>query len=132
MSDQATVAERKYFTTLHEATSLPNLIEIQQRSYDWFFRDGLKELFAEISPVRDFIGRDLELSFLDYYLDEPKFDEVTAKTKNVTYEAALRVQIRLVNKKTGEIKEQGKKKTSPKARLLMWRSGRDSNPRPPA
>ena len=106
MSDQATVAERKYFTTLHEATSLPNLIEIQQRSYDWFFRDGLKELFAEISPVRDFIGRDLELSFLDYYLDEPKFDEVTAKTKNVTYEAALRVQVRLVNKKTGEIKEQ--------------------------
>ncbi|MBI5466847.1 MAG: DNA-directed RNA polymerase subunit beta, partial [Candidatus Kerfeldbacteria bacterium] len=60
----------------------------------------------EISPVKDFIGRDLELSFLDYYLDEPKFDEVTAKAKNVTFEAALRVQVRLVNKKTGEIKEQ--------------------------
>lgn len=106
MSDQTLMAERKCFTTLHEATPLPNLIEIQQRSYDWFFRDGLKELFAEISPVRDFIGRDLELSFLDYYLDEPKFDEVAAKAKNVTYEAALRVQVRLVNKKTGEIKEQ--------------------------
>ncbi len=107
MSDQKVLqAERKYFTKLHEATPLPNLIEIQQRSYDWFFRDGLKELFAEISPVRDFIGRDLELSFLDYYLDEPKFDEVAAKAKNVTYEAALRVQVRLVNKKTGEIKEQ--------------------------
>ncbi len=100
------LAKRKFFTNLHEATPLPNLIEIQQRSYDWFFREGLKELFQEISPVKDFIGRDLELSFLDYYLDEPKFDEVTAKAKNVTFEAALRVQVRLVNKKTGEIKEQ--------------------------
>ncbi len=102
----STAAPRKVFTTLHEATPLPDLIEIQKRSYDWFFRDGLKELFEEISPVRDFIGRDLELYFLDYYLDEPKFDEVTAKAKNITFEAALRVQIRLVNKKTGEIKEQ--------------------------
>ena len=100
------VTERQVFTKLHEAIPLPDLIEIQKRSYDWFFRDGLKELFEEISPVKDFIGRDLELYFLDYYLDEPKFDEVTAKSKNVTYEAALRVQVRLVNKKTGEIKEQ--------------------------
>jgi DNA-directed RNA polymerase subunit beta len=85
---------------------LPDLTEIQKRSYDWFFREGLKELFEEISPVKDFIGRDLELYFLDYYLDEPKFDEVTTKAKNLTYEAALRVGTRLVNKKTGEIKEQ--------------------------
>ncbi len=99
-------SERKYFTTLHESIPLPDLIEIQKRSYDWFFRDGLRELFEEISPIRDFIGRDLELYFGDYYLDEPKFDEVTAKAKNVTFEAALRVQTRLVNKKTGEIKEQ--------------------------
>ncbi|USN53485.1 MAG: DNA-directed RNA polymerase subunit beta [Candidatus Nomurabacteria bacterium] len=98
--------ERKFFTKLHEAIPLPDLIEIQKRSYEWFFRDGLKELFEEISPIRDFIGRDLELYFGDYYLDEPKFDEVAAKAKNVTYEAALRVQTRLVNKKTGEIKEQ--------------------------
>lgn len=100
------VRERRRFTNIRDAIDLPDLIEIQKRSYDWFFRDGLKELFEEISPVRDFIGRDLELSFLDYYLDEPKFDEVTAKSKNVTFEAALRVQVRLVNKKTGEIKEQ--------------------------
>ena len=107
MSNQATInTQRKFFTTIHEAIALPDLIEIQKRSYDWFFREGLKELFQEISPVKDFIGRDLELSFLDYYLDEPKFDEVAAKSKNVTYEAALRVQVRLVNKKTGEIKEQ--------------------------
>ncbi len=98
--------ERKYFTNLTDAIPLPDLIEIQKRSYDWFFRQGLRELFEEISPVKDFIGRDLELYFLGYYLDEPKFDEVTAKSKNVTYEAALRVSTRLVNKKTGEIKEQ--------------------------
>ncbi len=106
MSQPDTSPTRTVFTKLHEAIPLPNLIEIQQRSYDWFFREGLKELLEEISPVRDFIGRDLELYFLDYYLDEPKFDEVAAKAKNVTFEAALRVQIRLVNKKTGEIKEQ--------------------------
>ncbi|MFH0952111.1 MAG: DNA-directed RNA polymerase subunit beta [Patescibacteria group bacterium] len=105
-STPETTKERKFFTTLHEAIPLPDLIEIQKRSYEWFFRDGLRELFEEISPIRDFIGRDLELYFGDYYLDEPKFDEVTAKAKNVTFEAALRVQTRLVNKKTGEIKEQ--------------------------
>jgi len=98
--------ERKYFTSFTDAIALPDLIEIQKRSFDWFFREGLRELFEEISPVRDFIGRDLELYFLGYYLDEPKFDEVAAKSKNVTYEAALRVSTRLVNKKTGEIKEQ--------------------------
>ncbi|MFH1366806.1 MAG: DNA-directed RNA polymerase subunit beta [Patescibacteria group bacterium] len=97
---------RKFFTKLHEAIPLPDLIEAQKRSYDWFFREGLKELFEEISPIKDFIGRDLELYFSDYYLDEPKFDEIQAKEKNITYEAPLRVQTRLHNKKTGEIKEQ--------------------------
>ncbi|MBI3115617.1 MAG: DNA-directed RNA polymerase subunit beta [Candidatus Kerfeldbacteria bacterium] len=103
---KSVVAPQRYFSKLQEAIELPDLIEIQRRSNDWFFHDGLKELFDEISPVKDFIGRDLELYFLKYYLDEPKSDEVTAKNKNVTYEAALRVGTRLVNKKTGEIKEQ--------------------------
>ncbi|MFA5070388.1 MAG: DNA-directed RNA polymerase subunit beta [Patescibacteria group bacterium] len=97
---------RKIFTKLHEAITLPDLIEVQKRSYDWFFREGLKELFEEISPIKDFIGRDLELYFLDFYLDEPKFNEAQAKAKNVTFEAPLRVKTRLHNKKTGEIKEQ--------------------------
>ncbi|MFA6908382.1 MAG: DNA-directed RNA polymerase subunit beta [Patescibacteria group bacterium] len=100
------ITPRKYFTTLHEAVPLPNLIEVQRHSYDWFFREGLRELFEEISPTKDFIGRDLELYFLDYYLDEPRFDEQTARQKNVTYESPLRVETKLVNKKTGEIKEQ--------------------------
>ncbi|OGM00710.1 DNA-directed RNA polymerase subunit beta [Candidatus Uhrbacteria bacterium RIFOXYC2_FULL_47_19] len=85
---------------------LPDLIEIQKNSYGWLFNDGLRELFEEISPVRDFIGRDLELYFLDYYLDEPKFDEVTARAKNLTFEAPLRVRARLINKRTAETKEQ--------------------------
>ena len=97
---------RQSFTEMKDAIDLPDLIEIQQASYQWFFDDGLKELFDEISPIRDFIGRDLELYFLDYYLDEPKFDEVTARAKNTTYESALRAKARLVNKRTGEIKEQ--------------------------
>lgn len=97
---------RKFFTSIHEAIPLPDLIEVQRHSYDWFFREGLRELFDEVSPVKDFIGRDLELHLLDYYLDEPRFDEQVAKQKNLSYEAALRVQVKLINKKTNEIKEQ--------------------------
>ena len=98
--------ERKFFTKLHEATPMPDLIEIQKSSYEWFFNEGLKELIEEFNPIVDFIGRDLELSFGEYALDEPKFDETTAKEKNVTFEAALRVKAILHNKRSGEIKEQ--------------------------
>ncbi|OGL67308.1 DNA-directed RNA polymerase subunit beta [Candidatus Uhrbacteria bacterium RIFCSPHIGHO2_01_FULL_63_20] len=85
---------------------LPDLIEVQRRSYRWFFDTGIRELFAEISPIKDFIGRDLELFFDDYYLDEPKFDEKTSRLKNVTYEAPLRVKTRLLNKRNQTVKEQ--------------------------
>ncbi len=100
------MTERKLFTKLHDAIPLPDLIESQKNSYKWFLKEGLKELFEEISPIQDFIGRDLELYLEDYFLDEPKFDELTARAKNLTYEAAIRVKARLVNKRTGEIKEQ--------------------------
>lgn len=103
---QVKTSPRKYFTKLREAIPLTDLVEIQKKSYDWFFKEGLKELFDEISPITDFIGRDLQLSFGDYYLDEPKFDEVQAKDKNISYEAPLRVSVRLVNKRTNEVKEQ--------------------------
>ena len=106
MPQAKTSTTRKYFTNLREAIPLTDLIEIRNKSYDWFFKDGLKELFEEISPIKEFTGRDLELYFLDYYLDEPKFDEVTAKSKNITYEAPLRVNVRLANKRTNEVKEQ--------------------------
>lgn len=98
--------QRKYFSTNHEAIELPDLIEAQKASYDWFMNNGLQELFEEISPIEDFTGRDLELHFDKYYLDEPRFDEMAAKDKNLTYEAAIRVQTRLVNKRTNEVKEQ--------------------------
>ena len=90
----------------HASVSLPNLIEVQKNSYSWFLEEGLKELFDEISPIRDFTGRDIELYFGDYYLDEPKFDELTSKEKNITYEAPLRVKVRLINEKSGDVKEQ--------------------------
>lgn len=97
---------RKYFTQSMAAIPLLDLIEIQKESYAWFFKKGLKELFEEISPIRDFSGRDMELYFLDYRLDEPKFDEVYAKERNTTYEAPLRIKTKLVNRRTGASKEQ--------------------------
>ncbi len=98
--------ERKTFGAVSDAMELPDLIEVQRRSYRWFLEEGIKELFHEVSPVGDFIGRDLELSFEDYYLDEPKFDEKTSRAKNVTFEAPLRVKTRLVNKRNNINKEQ--------------------------
>ena len=93
--------KRKHFNESHKAMPLPDLIEIQKRSYDWFLKNGLVDLFDEISPIIDFTGRDLELYFEDYYLDEPKFNEAESKSKNVTYEAPLRVNVRLANKRDG-------------------------------
>ncbi len=84
---------------------LPNLIEIQTSSYDWFFKEGLRELLDEISPIEDFNADNYSLTLGDYYLDKPKIDEATARDKNLTYKAPLRVRATLLNKKTEEIKE---------------------------
>jgi DNA-directed RNA polymerase subunit beta len=75
--------ERKVFTDVVDAMELPDLIEVQRRSYQWFFDEGISELFQEVTPIKDFIGRDLELYFDGYYLDEPKFDEKTSKLNKV-------------------------------------------------
>jgi len=91
--------KRKFFTSSYRFP-LPDLIEVQKHSYDWFLREGLRELFTEVSPIIDISDKGLELFFDDYYLDEPKFDEVTSKEKNVTYEAPLRVKVTLKNTKT--------------------------------
>ncbi|NUM25962.1 MAG: DNA-directed RNA polymerase subunit beta [Candidatus Buchananbacteria bacterium] len=85
---------------------MPDLIEVQKDSYKWFLEHGLQELFEEISPIRDFIGRDFELSIGKYYLDDPKFDEVTSKAKNLSYEAPLRVMAKLSNNKADKVIEQ--------------------------
>ncbi len=92
--------DRMYFTDNREVMPFPNLVELQRTSYDWFFKDGIRELFEEISPITDFTGRDLELYLEDYFIDEPKFDEFTCKAKNITFEAPLRVKARIVNKRT--------------------------------
>lgn len=84
---------------------LPNLIEIQQRSYQWFLDQGLKEMFQDISPIEDFTGN-LVLEFIDYTLEEPKYSVDESKERDVTYAAPLRVKVRLINKETGEVKEQ--------------------------
>jgi len=97
---------RRILSPLRIGMDLPDLVEIQKRSYDWFLKQGIRELFEEISPVGDFIGRDLELHFGEYYFDEPKFDEAMSREKNLNFEAPLRVNARLMNKRTGETKEQ--------------------------
>jgi DNA-directed RNA polymerase subunit beta len=84
----------------------PNLAEIQINSYKWILADGLKELFAEVSPIKDYAGKDLELHFVDYNFDEPKYDEEYAKFKDLTFEASLRVKVKLINNKTKQEKEQ--------------------------
>ncbi len=101
----SSLSKRKFFKQI-SMVSLPNLIESQLDSYDWFLEKGLRELLDEVSPIDDFTEKDLALSFTDYYLDEPKYDEVTAKNKNISYEAPLRCKIQLTIKSTGEIKEQ--------------------------
>ncbi|MEK7114486.1 MAG: DNA-directed RNA polymerase subunit beta [Patescibacteria group bacterium] len=81
------------------------LAEGQIASWNWFVKAGLKELFEEISPIKDHSGESLEIYFSDYHFDEPKYDEETAQFKDLTYEAALRVKVKLVNlltKKTNE------------------------------
>ncbi len=97
---QTKINPRQYLAKTTVSTPLPDLIEIQKDSYCWFMDEGLADLFDEISPITDFIGRDLELYLEDYYLDEPKFNEAECKAKNITFEASLRVKARLVNKKT--------------------------------
>jgi DNA-directed RNA polymerase subunit beta len=86
---------------------LPYLLSLQKDSWQRFWERDLKELFQEISPIRDYTGKELELWFLDYKLDEPKYKtDLEAKQNNDSYEAALRVRTKLVNLKTKEIKEQ--------------------------
>ena len=97
---------RRYFTESKDAFQLPALIEIQLNSYQWFLNEGLKELLQEVSPMADFSGKKMELHFLSHSLDKPKHDPLTVKRKNLTYEASLKAHVQLINKESGEIKEQ--------------------------
>ncbi|MFA4871998.1 MAG: DNA-directed RNA polymerase subunit beta [Patescibacteria group bacterium] len=103
--NQTQTTERITLSKAH-VVELPDLIELQKKSYKWFWDEGLKELFDEISPITDFIGRDLEIYFGDYFSDQPKFDETASKEKNITFEAPIRVMVKLLNKKTAQEIEQ--------------------------
>ena len=97
--------QRRSFARINEVLELPNLIEIQTASYEWFLEEGMKEMFDDISPIEDFQGN-LSLEFVGYSLEEPKYPVEESKERDVTYNAPLRVKVRLLNNETGEVKEQ--------------------------
>ncbi|WP_274365232.1 DNA-directed RNA polymerase subunit beta [Paenibacillus thermotolerans] len=97
--------ERRTYSRIREVLEIPNLIEIQQKSYQSFLETGLRELLQDISPIQDFTGN-LSLEFIDYSIGEPKYSVDESKERDVTYAAPLRVKVRLINKETGEVKEQ--------------------------
>ncbi|MBC8558686.1 DNA-directed RNA polymerase subunit beta [Fumia xinanensis] len=97
---------RMSFARINEVLEMPNLIEVQINSYKWFLEQGLKEVFADMSAITDYTGN-LVLDFVDYRLEkEPKYSVTECKERDVTYAAPLRVRVRLLNKETGEVKEQ--------------------------
>jgi len=106
LTDNANFTNYKRYSSLKDIVPLPNLNSLQVESYQWFLSKGLKNLLDEITPVEDLTGKNLELHVVDYYMEEPKVDETTARQTDTTYEAALRIKLRLINKETGEIKEQ--------------------------
>ncbi|MCG4584171.1 DNA-directed RNA polymerase subunit beta, partial [Anaerosalibacter bizertensis] len=97
---------RMSYSRIDEVLDLPDLIEVQKSSYEWFLNEGLKEVFQDISPIQDYTGN-LILEFVDYYIgDDPKYDEDEARERDANYSAPLKVKVRLINKETGEVKEQ--------------------------
>ncbi|KAA0948631.1 DNA-directed RNA polymerase subunit beta [Sporosarcina sp. ANT_H38] len=97
--------QRRSFARISEVLDLPNLIEIQTASYEWFLEEGLLDMFRDISPIQDFTGN-LSLEFIDYTLGDPKYPVEESKERDVTFAAPLRVKVRLHNKETEEVKEQ--------------------------
>ncbi len=96
---------RKSFAKINEVMQMPNLIEVQKKSYQWFLDEGLKEVFRDIGSISDYTGN-LVLDFIDYSMDdEPKYTISQCKARDVTYAKPLKVRARLQNKETGEVKE---------------------------
>ncbi|WP_346686082.1 DNA-directed RNA polymerase subunit beta [Megamonas hypermegale] len=96
---------RYSYAKIKEVMDMPHLLDIQRNSYDWFMKEGLQEIFHDISPIQGFTGN-LVLSFEGFSLGKPKYDIDECKERDVTYAAPLRVNVRLVNNDTGEVKEQ--------------------------
>ncbi len=99
--------KRQYFSkNTDEVIQLPNLVDHQNASFQWFIEQGLGELLQEVSPIDDYTGTKLSLSFTDYRFDKPKLTEAEARENNVSFEAPLKATVELTNKVTGEIKKQ--------------------------
>lgn len=97
---------RKSFSRIDEILEMPNLIEVQKKSYQWFLDEGLRSVFRDVGAITDYTGN-LELTFLDYTIDDnPKYSVTECKERDATYAAPLKVRMRLRNKETEEIKEQ--------------------------
>ena len=97
--------ERRNFSRIRNSYELKDLLEIQKKSYNWFVEKGIKEVFEDLFPVENFSGT-LSLEFGDYHFDEPKYSIKESKDRESTYSAPLRVDVRLFNRETGEVKEQ--------------------------
>ena len=96
---------RKSFAKINEVMQMPNLIEVQKHSYQWFLDEGLEEVFRDIGSITDYTGN-LVLDFIDYTMDEdPKYTIAQCKARDTTYAKPLKVRARLQNKETGEVKE---------------------------
>ena len=99
-------AIRKTFARIGDFIEMPNLIKVQKDSYEWFLKEGLGEVLEDISPIEDYSGN-LVLEFFDYYMeDKTKYSVEEAKERDTTYSSRLHVKVRLINRETGEIKEQ--------------------------
>ncbi len=98
--------DRKVDGVSYEKFEIPNLIELQLDSFSWFMEKGLRELFDEISPIKDFTGKVMELQFLDYEFGAPKYSEEECRTKDLTFSKPLYVNVELLIKETGEIQRQ--------------------------
>ncbi|MBR2705412.1 MAG: DNA-directed RNA polymerase subunit beta [Bacilli bacterium] len=99
-------AVRKTFSKIGDSIEMPNLIQVQKDSYNWFVEEGLGEVLKDISPIIDYTGN-LVLEFFDYYMeDKTKYTQEEAKERDTTYSTRLHVKVRLINRETGEIKEQ--------------------------
>ncbi len=105
-SQQLGKTERKSFSRTDEVLQLPNLLEVQKKSYNWFITEGMHEVLRDVSPITDYSGN-LIIEFIDYEIDKtPKYPVEECKDRDVNYAAPMRVRVRLTNKATGEVKEE--------------------------
>src|ERR1041385_215119 len=99
--------KQKFFSRYQEPLAVvPNLVTTQRESYQWIIKEGLKELFKEFSPIQDYSEKKFELELLGFEIDQPKYDEHYAKANKLTYEAPLRLRVKLKNKTLNQDKEQ--------------------------